>query len=431
MRGEIKIVILSSLLWIASSQNVGVISFSLKPILNYFEIPMDALWLESFIASGTNIGMLIGAILSGAIADRFGRKKVIYVSTLIHSISTLLSALSPSAEVLAFFRFLIGVGVGGALPIIASLVAEYSSPMRRGKNISIVETFWAVGWLSAVLLSIIVYMDIEGWRYYMFISGSISLILVLISNIKVPESIRYLLSIGRKDDANILARIYGVTPPNITKVKFSVLQSVKILLNNEYRLSTLSLWITWFCITMGYYGIFIWLPSLLDSVSPEISLYMSSNRYIYLIVITLAQVPGYLSAVYLVDRVGRKKILSIYLFMTAVSSFLLANSRTVPELYISGFILSFFDLGAWAALYTYTPEQYPTYIRGLGSGWASSMGRLGGIMGTMIVPWIQVNGDWFNIFLLFAGVHVIGAISTLFGREYAKMEMPELIVNKA
>lgn len=428
MRGEFKVVILASLLWIASSQNVGVISFSLKPILSYFKVAMEARWLESIIASGTNIGMLIGALISGAIADRIGRKNVILFSTLIHSLSTLLSALSPSAEALAIFRFLIGIGVGGALPIIASLVAEYSGPMRRGRNISMVETFWAVGWLSAVLLSLVVYMDVGGWRYYMAISGSISLILVIISNIRLPESIRHLLSTGRRDDANILAREYGVTPPDISQVKFSVGQSIKILLDKEYRLSTLSLWITWFCITMGYYGIFIWLPTLLDSVSPEIGAYMASNRYAYLVIITLAQIPGYLSAVFLLDRVGRKKILSIYLFMTAISSFLFANSRSVPELYISGIILSFFDLGAWAALYTYTPEQYPTYIRGLGSGWASSMGRVGGIMGAMIVPWIGVNGNWFNIFLLFAGVHILGAISTLFGKEYAKKEMPELLV---
>lgn len=427
MKGEFKIVILASLLWIASSQNVGVISFSLKPILNYFQLPVQASWLASILASGTNIGMLFGALLSGPLADRIGRKNVILFSTVLHSGSTMLSALSPSAEVLAILRFLIGVGVGGALPIIASLVAEYSSSEKRGRNISFVETFWAVGWLFAVLLSLLVYIDVEGWRLYMAIAGLLSLVLVLISNANLPESIRYLLSIGRKEDAEELIKKYAVEPPEISSKKFSLIESVKILLGRDFRRSTVSLWITWFCITMGYYGIFIWLPTLIAGGSPEIEAYMQANRFTYLVIITLAQLPGYLSAVFLVDKVGRKTVLSIYLFMTAVSSILFANSKTVFELYTSGLILSFFDLGAWAALYTYTPEQYPTHIRGMGSGWASSMGRIGGILGAMIVPWLGGPGNWFNIFMVFTLVHLVGAVSALIGKEYAKKEMPEFI----
>ena len=428
MRGEFKIVILASLLWIASSQNVGVISFSLKPILGYFQLPVEASWLASILASGTNIGMLFGALLSGPLADRIGRKNVIFFSTVLHSASTLLSAFSPSAEVLAIFRFLIGLGVGGALPIIASLVAEYSSRERRGRNISLVETFWAVGWLSAVLLSLVVYVDVEGWRLYMALAGLFSLTLVLMSNATLPESVRYLLSIGKKEEAQELINTYNVEIPEISPKKFSLIESVKILLGREFRRSTVSLWITWFCITMGYYGIFIWLPTLIAGGSPEIEAYMQANRFTYLVIITLAQIPGYLSAVFLVDRVGRRTVLSIYLFMTAVSSILFANSKTVFELYTSGLILSFFDLGAWAALYTYTPEQYPTHIRGMGSGWASSMGRVGGILGAMIVPWLGGPGNWFNVFILFTVIHLIGAASALIGKEYAKKEMPEFIV---
>ncbi len=428
MRGELRIVILASLLWIASSQNVGVISFSLRPILKYFQLPVEASWLASILASGTNIGMLFGALLSGPLADRIGRKNVILFSTVLHSASTLISSFSLSAEILAIFRFLIGVGVGGALPIIASLVAEYSSRERRGRNISLVETFWAVGWLSAVLLSLVVYTDVEGWRLYMALAGFLSLTLVLMSNAALPESIRYLMSIGRREEAQELIDRFRVETPEIFPKRFSFSESVKILLGKEFRRSTISLWITWFCITMGYYGIFIWLPTLIAGGSPEIEAYMQTNRFTYLVIITLAQIPGYLSAVFLVDRIGRRTVLSTYLFMTAVSSILFANSKTVFELYTSGLILSFFDLGAWAALYTYTPEQYPTHIRGLGSGWASSMGRIGGILGAMIVPWLGGPGKWFDVFILFTVVHLIGAISALLGKEYAKKEMPEFVV---
>ena len=427
MRGEYKIVILASILWIASSQNIGVISFSLKSIIS--DLGIVGGLTTSLLASAQNIGMLIGALISGPVADRIGRSGVIKTFTFLHAVSTLLTGLSPSVDILILFRFLIGLGVGGALPIIASLVAEYSSIERRGRNISSVETFWAVGWLSAVLLAYYALSTPENWRLYMIFAGLISVFLVVLASISIPESIRYLLSRGRREEAEKLMDKYGVKPPNIRDLKLDMLESLKILWSREYRLSTLSLWITWFSITMGYYGIFIWLPTLITSGSQEIDIYMSTNRFIYLIIITLAQIPGYLSAVYLVDRIGRKKVLSIYLILTAVSSYFFALSTTVVQLYISGIILSFFDLGAWAALYTYTPEQYPTHIRGMGSSWASSIGRVGGILGAFIVPWLGGPGNWFTIFILFALIHVIGGISVLAGRELAKMEMPEILVS--
>ncbi len=427
MKGELKIVILAALLWIASSQNVGVISFSLTPIKTYFQLGEEAKLILTFLASATNIGMLLGALLSGPVADRIGRKNVITLFTSLHALSTLVSGLSPDPVILTFFRFLIGVGVGGALPIIASHVAEFSSVRHRGRNISFVETFWAVGWLAAVLLSYITFFDPANWRLYMILAGLLSTALVTISIVYLPESARYLLSTGKKDEAFRIRDDYNIETPLIASKEFSILESIKLLLSREYRKSTISLWITWFCITMGYYGIFIWLPSLIVTGSPEISGYMSEHRFIYLVVITLAQIPGYLSAVLLVDKIGRRKVLSTYLFMTAISSFLFANSTSVIQLYISGIILSFFDLGAWAALYTYTPEQYPTHIRGTGSSWAGSMGRIGGILGAMIVPWLGGPGNWFTIFIVFSMIHVIGSMAVLLGKEYAKKEMPEIL----
>ena len=426
MRGEYKIVLLASILWIASSQNIGVISFSLKSIINDLAVVSGS--TKSLLASAQNIGMLVGALISGPIADRIGRSGVIKTFTFLHAVSTLLSGLSPDVNILIGFRFLIGLGVGGALPIIASLVAEYSSMERRGRNISSVETFWAVGWLSAVILAFYTLNTPENWRIYMIVAGLLSLILVVLSSVSIPESIRYLLSRGRKEEAERLMETYGVDAPRIRDLKLSMIESLGILLSKEYRLSTLSLWITWFSITMGYYGIFIWLPTLISAGSPEISEYMAANRFIYLIIITLAQLPGYLSAVYLVDKIGRKKVLSIYLIMTALSSYFFAVSSTVLQLYISGIILSFFDLGAWAALYTYTPEQYPTHIRGMGSSWASSIGRVGGILGALIVPWLGGPGNWFTIFILFSLIHVVGGLAVFAGRELAKMEMPEILV---
>ncbi len=422
MRGELRIVVLAGLLWLISSQNVGVISFSLRPIISSLSIEEPL--IKSLIGGGANIGMLIGAFTSGFLADRVGRRRIIGIYAAIHSLATLLAGLAPSAESLILFRVATGFGVGGALPIIASLVAEYSSPEHRGRNISLVESFWAVGWLSALILSYFTVFSSGDWRLYMFLAGGLSIIVFLGSIARLPESLRFLKMLGRREEASRLASIYGVPLPEVEERRLSWLESVRLLLS-RYRRESIGLWITWFSITMGYYGIFIWLPSMLGSISPEIGEYIAGNRFTYLLVITLAQLPGYFSAVLLVDRVGRRRILGLYLAATAIASFLFASSRTVLELYLYGIILSFFDLGAWAALYTYTPEQYPTHIRGLGSSWAGFFGRIGGILGATVVPFLGM--DWYIVFTLFALVHLLGVIGVFLGREMKGVEMVETI----
>ena len=422
MRGELRIVVLAGLLWLISSQNVGVISFSLRPIISSLSIEEPL--IKSLIGGGANIGMLIGAFTSGFLADRVGRRRIIGIYAAIHSLATLLAGLAPSAESLILFRVATGFGVGGALPIIASLVAEYSSPEHRGRNISLVESFWAVGWLSALILSYFTVFSSGDWRLYMFLAGGLSIIVFLGSIARLPESLRFLKMLGRREEASRLATIYGVPLPEVEERRLSWLESVRLLLS-RYRRESIGLWITWFSITMGYYGIFIWLPSMLGSISPEIGEYIAGNRFTYLLVITLAQLPGYFSAVLLVDRVGRRRILGLYLAATAIASFLFASSRTVLELYLYGIILSFFDLGAWAALYTYTPEQYPTHIRGLGSSWAGFFGRIGGILGATVVPFLGM--DWYIVFTLFALVHLLGVIGVFLGREMKGVEMVETI----
>ncbi len=422
MRGELRIVFLAGLLWLISSQNVGVISFSLRPIITSLSIE-DPL-IKSLIGGGANIGMLIGAFTSGFLADRVGRRRIIGIYAAIHSLATLLAGLAPNAESLILFRVATGFGVGGALPIIASLVAEYSSPEHRGRNISLVESFWAVGWLSALILSYFTVFASGEWRPYMFLAGGLSLLVFLGSIARLPESLRFLKMLGRREEASRLASLYGVPLPEVEERRLSWLESVRLLLS-RYRRESIGLWITWFSITMGYYGIFIWLPSMLGSISPEIGEYIAGNRFTYLLVITLAQLPGYFSAVLLVDRVGRRRVLGIYLAATALSSFLFASSRTVFELYLYGIILSFFDLGAWAALYTYTPEQYPTHIRGLGSSWAGFFGRIGGILGATVVPFLGM--DWYVVFTLFALVHLLGVLGVFLGREMKGVEMVETI----
>jgi putative MFS transporter len=174
------------------------------------------------------------------------------------------------------------------------------------------------------------------------------------------------------------------------------------------------LWLIWFGIVFSYYGIFSWLPSLLRVTYPLVTTFQ------YTLIITLAQIPGYFSAAWLVERWGRKATLAVYLVLCAVGAYFFRTSTSVAAILIWGCVISFFNLGAWGVLYTYTPELYPTRVRSSGAGSATAFGRIGGIIGPYIVglllpTWGAGAGA---IFAVFAVVFIaIATIVVIMGEE--------------
>ena len=148
-----------------------------------------------------------------------------------------------------------------------------------------------------------------------------------------------------------------------------------------YARRTAMLWILWFGITFTYYGIFLYVPSLLAARGLS---EVRSNEFFFLS--TIAQIPGYFSAAWLVERWGRKPTLVAYLLGTAAAAFLFGNSGTGTDAFLYAALLSFFNLGAWGVVYTISPELYPTAVRGTGAGVAAAVGRIGGIIGPFLTP---------------------------------------------
>lgn len=140
------------------------------------------------------------------------------------------------------------------------------------------------------------------------------------------------------------------------------------------------LWILWFTVIFSYYGMFLWLPSVVMAKG-----FTLVKSFQYVLIMTIAQLPGYFTAAYFIERYGRKFVLVVYLTLTAFSAIAFGLATTEATILTAGICLSFFNLGAWGGLYAYSPELYPTSVRSTGVGLATSVGRIGGVLAPLMV----------------------------------------------
>lgn len=405
-----KLLVITGLGWMFDSMDTGIISFVLPVLAKEWGLTSEQV---GWIGSVGLIGMALGAVLAGTIADKLGRKKVFAATVILYSVSTGLCAVAWSYESLLFFRFLVGFGLGGELPVAATLMSEYAPTHLRGRFIVLLESFWGVGWLVAALISYVIIPKF-GWQIA-FLIGALPALYVFAIRLHMPESVRYLISQKKIDEAkqiilNLEVMLGVKSEPFAKNLSTAEIDSEKTaqpkfssLWTPQFRTRTIMLWLAWFGIVYSYYGIFMWLPSIVFSQGFEVV-----KTFEYVLIMTAAQLPGYFAAAWLVDKIGRRYTLSSFLLMSGVCSYFFGNSATANELLMWGAAMSFFNLGAWGVIYTYTPELYPTSIRALGSGWAAGFGRIGGMLAPMLVGVLLSKGapmGW--IFAMFASVFVI------------------------
>ncbi|MDP4127840.1 MAG: MFS transporter, partial [Bacillota bacterium] len=382
------LLITAGLGWMFDSMDTGIVSFVLPVLMKEWHLSPEQV---GNIGSIGLLGMAIGAIIAGMIADKIGRKKVFAFTLLTYSVATGLCGLSWNLTSLLVFRFIVGFGLGGQLPVAVTLVSEFSPVKHRGKFLVLLESFWAFGWLLAAIIS---YMIIPrfGWPLAFFIGFLPSLYILFLWR-TIPESPRYLESMGRIAEAEaIIGKVERESGFVVNKdVKERKQENHKTsVYANKAKLSdlfsrsllrrTIFLWLLWFGIVFSYYGIFTWLPSIL-----ALKGFSLTKSFSYVIIMTLAQIPGYFSAAYFVDRIGRKPTLALYVLGTAVTAYFFGQGSTAAAILTMGSLMSFFNLGAWGIIYTYTPELYPTHERATGSGWAAGFGRIGGILAPIVV----------------------------------------------
>lgn len=399
--------------WLFDALDVGIITFVLAALSTDWSLSPEKIGL---IASAGMVGMFVGAAFSGVAADVWGRKAVFQVTLLIFAFGTFLCGISWNFTSMIVFRFIVGVGLGGELPVVSSLLSEFIPAKSRGKYIVLLESFWGFGWLLAAVVAYKIIPG-HGWRVAFFI-GSLPALYVWVLRQGLPESPRWLAAKGRTAEADAIMdrlekeseRLTGARPiaveaslsgvPRVTnRLTFTDLWSA------QYRRRTIMLWLLWFGLVFGYYGIFVWLPTLLIRAG-----YPMVKSFEYVVIITLAQLPGYFSAAYLVERIGRKVVIVLYLAVSAITAYLFGTASGTSTILLWGCLMSFFNLGAWGAVYSYTPELYPTRARTTGAGAAAAFGRIGGIMAPYIVGLLLPAVGRSGVLALNAGALLTAAI---------------------
>ncbi|WP_132062955.1 MFS transporter [Dietzia maris] len=433
-----KLLLGSGVGWALDAMDVGLISFVMAALAVHWSLsPTELSWVGSI----GFVGMAIGAALGGLLADKIGRRQVFAVTLLVYGLATGAAALSTGIAMLIVLRFIVGLGLGAELPVASTLVSEFAPRRIRGRVVVILEGFWAVGWIMAALIGyFVVPVGDDGWRWALAI-GIIPAAYALVVRFGLPESVRYLESTGRVDEAERIVRDYeasaGVEPtaapsapsaaapahagadgaasvadgvgpasPAETAETAEPGEPAESIWSARLRKRTAALWIVWFGINFSYYGAFIWLPSLL--VSQGFDLVKSFG---YTLIITLAQLPGYAVAAWLIEIWGRRVTLAVFLTGSAVAAGLFGLADSPATIIAAGMALSFFNLGAWGALYAIGPELYPTSTRGSGTGAAAAFGRIASIIAPLLVPLLLDLGDTVMVFGVFAAAFVVAALA--------------------
>ncbi len=414
-RKHLRVLTGSGLGWALDAMDVGLISFLLASLAVQWDLqPGEAAW----IASVGFMGMAVGASLGGLLADRFGRRQVFAVTLLIYGLATGASALVGGIAALLVLRFLVGLGLGAELPVASTYVSEFAPARIRGRLIVVLEAFWAVGWTVAALIGfLMIPASDNGWRWA-FALGAIPAAYALVVRWGLPESARWLERRGRHSEALAVVRSFEesagaktpaadtVTAPVAPAAASSAASRLATLWSSEFRVRTACLWLVWFCVNFSYYGAFIWIPSILVSQGYDLV-----RSFEFTLIITLAQLPGYAAAAWLIEVWGRRLTLSVFLIGSAVAAVFFGTATTEVTVIGAGMALSFFNLGAWGALYAVTPEMYPTSLRATGSGWAAGVGRIASIIAPLTVPLLLAAGGAPALFIVFGVFFVIAALA--------------------
>jgi MFS transporter, PHS family, inorganic phosphate transporter len=355
----------------------------------------------SWVTGAAILGAFVGAFAFGRIADVLGRKNVYITVAIVMVIGALASAFAPNLIFLIVARFILGLGIGGDYPVSAVMMSEFSNRRDRGRLVGLVFSMQAVGLIVGPLVGLALLESGLGssltWRIMLGL-GAVPASAVIYYRSKMPESPRFQSRVQGNSHraAAELQQFTGGTIDASTSVSIeSRLMGLREFVTNP-RMILLMLGTagSWFLFDYAYYGNTLSLPSILSEVSPNATLVTKLMMTLALFVVFA--VPGYLLAVWKMDKIGHRRLQFIGFAVMAASFLVLAafpalTVNVAPFIAIFGVSYFFTEFGPNTTTFVLPSEVFPVNMRTTGHGFAAGIGKLGAFVGVFLVPVLETH----------------------------------------
>jgi benzoate transport len=403
---QVVVVALCFILNMNDGMDVLVVSYSSTEIIKEWALSKSEM---GWVFSTGLIGMTMGSLLLAPFGDKIGRRKVFILSLIMISLGMLLVYLTTSYWQLLILRIVTGIGIGGILPTMATITAEYSNIKSRDFNVGLIQGGWPVG---AILTGFFAAWAIPefGWRFVYLFAGTISLAMLIAVVFFMPESLTYL---GKHRNENTLTMVNRLLSKlghttlnqlpaeteNISITKTSIFPSLKNLLSAELKASTLRLWTGVFFGFLTLYTLMSWVPTIAKDAGMPFELATYSG-----VLLNLGAFLGVAAMGYSASRFGpRQTILTFMLIAFAIMLSYANLDLSFTTMLVLIFFIGFFVQGGFNTFFPISTRVYPASIRSTGVGMAMGFGRFGAILGPLI---FGILSDWQlsipTLFLIFS-----------------------------
>ncbi|TAL54387.1 MFS transporter [Pandoraea sp.] len=400
--------------------DLNTFAFAAPGVMKAWHIAVGAV---AFITSASFGGMFIGAVCAGWLADAIGRKRALVLTILCYATFSLLNAVSWNVLSLAAFRFLTGVGLSGMTVTANTYVSEFFPAKVRGKYMGRIMTVGLVGipataWFARTFVP----MASWGWRA-VFVWGSLGLIALLFVA-RMKESPRWLLRRNREAQAlEIVEELEALAAsrpapasdaaPHVHREPIDYGRRVPLgrLFEPAERKRTVILLLVWIFQTLGFYGFVAWVPTLL--VKHGFSVVHSLT---YASLIAVCNPLGAILASYLVERFERRWFITVDGILIAIFGLGFGLSFQPQAILVFGALVMLSIQAMAVALYTYTPEMFPTDVRSTGMGLTYGVGRLANVVGPFVVSALFATYGYGSVFVYIAVCWLaVSAVVSVFG----------------
>lgn len=364
------------------SMSTMLLSFVLATMISDFGINGAA---GGFISTITNIGMLVGGIIFGTLADRRGRVRVFVITVAIFSIATGAMAFANNIYLVYLFRFLVGVGGGGEYGVIMSMIADSFSSDKRGRINSYVTISGQIGSIVAAIAAAII-IPAFGWRA-LFVFGTLPIFLAIYAHFKLEEPEEW-----KKEVLE-------------TQVK----PSIKDLFIEGRASVTIRLTIMAIAQVAGYFGLMNWLPSILQN---KVGLTVSGSSY-WMIVTIVGMSVGMLFFGQIMDKVGAKFAYSLFLIASAIAVFIYSFADSGTAILIGGAAVGFFCNGMNAGYGAIVGNLYPSHIRATANNIIFNIGRAVGGFSSVFIGFFLDNYSLTIAMLFLSVLYIVSLLSVL------------------